>query len=431
MQERWTLFLARIPGGKLLTGGALLFVSMTIVNAGNYLFNLILGRLLGPAAFADLSLIVTLLLVLTLVTSALQLVAAKFAAVHTANNDPASLSGLRRWLSRWAWGVGGALLLFFALGAPWLQAFFRTQSLWPFVLFGIGVPIYFAQGVDRGLLQGQTRFGVLALTYQAEMWVRLIAALGFVAIGWSVNGAVAGLTLSLVATWLVARSAAVGLPPAVALVSSERTAIMTFVGPAVAALVGQVLITNSDILIVKRYFEPVEAGQYAALALIGRIVFFATFSVVSVMFPIVAQKHEKGEPHRYLFGVSLLLVGVVSAGIIIATAIVPELIVSVLFGAAYVSIAPMLWLLAVATTLYALSNVVINYRLSTGFTHGTLIAVATGVLQVIALLIFHDSLIQVVSVLILVNTALFGTLLAWDVWLSINDKGGQRANVSR
>jgi O-antigen/teichoic acid export membrane protein len=263
------------------------------------------------------------------------------------------------------------------------------------------------------------------------MWVRLIAALGFVAIGWSVNGAVAGLTLSLVATWLVARSAAVGLPPPVALVSSERTAIMTFVGPAVAALVGQVLITNSDILIVKRYFEPVEAGQYAALALIGRIVFFATFSVVSVMFPIVAQKHEKGEPHRYLFGVSLLLVGVVSAGIIIATVIVPELIVSVLFGAAYVSIAPMLWLLAVATTLYALSNVVINYRLSTGFTHGTLIAVATGVLQVIALLIFHDSLIQVVSVLILVNTALFGTLLAWDVWLSIKDNGGQRANVSR
>ena len=47
--------------GSILSGGALLFASMTVVNAGNYLFNLILGRWLGPEAFSDLSLIVTLL----------------------------------------------------------------------------------------------------------------------------------------------------------------------------------------------------------------------------------------------------------------------------------------------------------------------------------------------------------------------------------
>lgn len=101
----------------------------------------------------------------------------------------------------------------------------------------------------------------------------------------------------------------------------------------------------------------------------------------------------------------------------------PELIVRILFGPAYVSIAPMLWLLAVATTLYSLSNVVINYRLSTGFTHGSLIAVVAGMLQVMALLVFHNSLLQVVYVLILVNAVLFGALLAWDLWLSFSAKG--------
>ncbi len=46
-------------GGALLSGSLIMLISTTIVNAGNYLYNLILGRWLGPADFSDLSLIVT------------------------------------------------------------------------------------------------------------------------------------------------------------------------------------------------------------------------------------------------------------------------------------------------------------------------------------------------------------------------------------
>ena len=102
------------------------------------------------------------------------------------------------------------------------------------------------------------------------------------------------------------------------------------------------------------------------LALIGRIVFFATWSVVTVLFPIVAQKHKKGEPHRHLLYLSLGLVMAVSGAIFAATLVIPELIVSVLFGQAYMSVAPLLWRYALATAVYALANVVITYRLSIG-----------------------------------------------------------------
>ena len=71
----------------LVTGSALLLVSTTVVNLGNYLFNLILGRWLGPADFADLSLIVTFMLVLTLITATLQTVVAKFSAAFSAEED--------------------------------------------------------------------------------------------------------------------------------------------------------------------------------------------------------------------------------------------------------------------------------------------------------------------------------------------------------
>lgn len=405
----------------ILTGSAILFISMSIVNAGNYLFNLILGRWLGPAAFADLSLIVTLMLMVTLVTATLQTVAAKFSAAYTATISPTRLTGLRSWIGRSSWIFGGILLTLFVLGAPLWQQFFHTQSVWPFIILGLGLPIYFVQGVDRGILQGQTRFGLLSLSYQAEMWIRLIMAVILVALGWSVNGAVAALSLSFVATWLVARQVSIGLPLEGKLGLDERQTIIAFAGPVTAALIGQILINNSDILIVKRFFEAEVAGQYAALALIGRIVFFATWSVVTVLFPIVAQKHQRNEPHRHLLGISLGLVVLVSMVIIGATLTFPTFIVNILFGQAYLSIAPLLWLYSIATMLYALSNVIITYRLSSGDGGGSTLAVLAGVLQVLGLWFFHTSLYEVVMVQIYIMTVLLATLIGWDLWLYFRD----------
>ena len=51
---------ARTGGKALLAGGTMLAVAMTAANAGNYLLNLVLGRWLTPAQFADANLMVTL-----------------------------------------------------------------------------------------------------------------------------------------------------------------------------------------------------------------------------------------------------------------------------------------------------------------------------------------------------------------------------------
>jgi O-antigen/teichoic acid export membrane protein len=402
----------------LLTGGGLLFISMTVVNGGNYLFNLVLGRWLGPAAFADLSLIVTLLLMVRFITAAFQLTSAKFAAAHSVDEEWSRLAALRRWLGKQAWLWGGLMALIIAGGAPFWQQFFHTQSAWPFVILGIGLPIYLVQGVDRGLLQGQTHFKRLAASYQAEMWVRLLAAVALVAIGLAVNGAVLAITLSFIATWFVARKVGDWTSKPGNLEKNGQKMVMAFAGPVVLVYLGQILISNSDIILVKRFFEPELAGQYAAVALIGRIVFFATWSVVTALFPIVARKHQKGEPHRHLLGLSLGIVSVISIAIIAFTVIVPEWIIDTLFGEAYVVMAPLLWIYALATGLYALANVVVNYRLSAGNTKGTWFALGAGLAQVTGIVLFHESLQQVIVVQVVLMACLLTTLLIWDLRLA-------------
>lgn len=413
---------------RLLTGSAVLFGSSLVVNAGNYLFNLVLARWLGPSDFADLSLMVSLLLVVTLITTTLQMTSSKFAAAHTADGDAARLAALRGQLRRWAYRTGVAVGLLLVVAAPGLRQFFQTESPWPFVLLAIGLPFLFAQGVDRGLLQGQLRFRVLALSYQAEMAIRLIGGIALVAAGGEVDGAVAAVLLSFFATWLVARRAGAGLPRPGRLDPAETRRILVFAGPVAAAQLGQILIANSDIIIVKHFFPPEDAGQYAALALVGRIVFFGTWSLVSTMYPIAAQRQQRGEPHRHLLGYTFGAVAIFSAAVLTATRLAPDLMIRVLFGGAYQAIAPLLWLYAAAAMLYALANVIVTYGLSTGRGGAGPLVLAAGCAQVAALWTFHGSPREVVVVQVLLMAGLLSLLIAWQVWIAL---GGQTLRWAR
>ena len=399
---------------KIASASALLMISMTVVNAGNYIYNLIMGRWLGPSLFADLSLIVTLLLIVTFLTAPVQMTAARYSAIHTADGDTKTLASLRRFIWFVALGLGLALAVFFVAFSKVLQNFFHTQSFLSFIIFGAALPFAMLQSVERGILQGRTNFKILAISYQVEMWSRLLVSIGLVALGFSVDGAVAGISLSFLFTWLVAKSAVHGLDTKEIPSRDMRLGLLAFAAPVLVSQLGQILINNSDVILVKRYFETSDAGQYAALALIGRIVFFATWSVVTTMFPIVAQKQEMGEPHTHLLWISLGIVLGVSAPVVLLTFAAPEFVVRILFGEKYLGVAPLLWLYALATSLYAMANVVINYRLSLGMGRETGFAVAAGIAQVVGIILFHRTLAQVVFVQLAVMAALFLSLVFWN-----------------
>lgn len=413
----------------ILGGSALLFLSNTLVNGGNYAFNLILGRWLGPAAFADVTLIVTLLLVARFVTIALQLTAVKFTAAFAADEATHKMAALTRWLRRYSWLLGILVGLLLAGGALIWQRVFNTESYWPFVILGVGLPIYLVQGTDRGILQGQLKLGRLSASYQAEMWTRLAASVVLVVLGFGVNGAVGAITLSFLATWLVARKVGDWIGEPGTLEESEKKTVVRYAAPVMIVYLGQILINNSDILLVKRMFDPVTAGQYSALALIGRIVFFATWSVVAVLFPLVAQKQQRHEPHRQILAFSLALVMAISGTIIAISWAFPDFIVQALFGPAYLSIAPLLWLYGLATAFYAMANVVVNYRLSLGEKKGTWLTLATGAAQVILIAAFGKDLQSVVLVQVILMGVFMVVTMAWDQYLALSERRNQSVKL--
>ena len=165
-------------------GAAILTVTMLGVSAANYALNLVLARFLSPAEFGDANLAVNVVLIAAAAAATLQLLSARSGAI----DDPVAIA-VRRRLTRWARGLGGAAAAALVLGSSVLAHTFSASTPLLFVVIGIGLPVYLAQAVMRGALQGDLRLGRLAISYAVEAVTRVGIALVMLALGFGVIGA--------------------------------------------------------------------------------------------------------------------------------------------------------------------------------------------------------------------------------------------------
>jgi O-antigen/teichoic acid export membrane protein len=145
-------------------------ISVLLVNGGNYLYNLILGRYLGPEKFADAAILITFLLVLSFVAMTFQLVTAKFSVLF---EDTVFYNFISKMFKN-ATIVGLIIGLIIVLFSTQLQTFFKTSTSTMFVVFGLGIPFYFLMSVNRGVFQGKKELISFSITYQGEMVSRFL-----------------------------------------------------------------------------------------------------------------------------------------------------------------------------------------------------------------------------------------------------------------
>jgi O-antigen/teichoic acid export membrane protein len=386
-------------------------VSVLIVNGGNYAYNLILGRLLGPEQFSDAAVLITFLLVLSFVAMTFQLATAKFSVTF---ND-SLLSKFVSNMHTYGILIGVITGLLTIVFADQLQALFNTSSSGMFVVFGIGIPLYFMMSVNRGVFQGKKQFKMLSITYQLEMLSRLVITLGLIVLF--------DIKSSIVIAIGILGSFGFGLIPfkfkklsfkGLGSVYAEETKqIRRFFIITAFYEFTQIIINNSDILLVKHFFESWDAGLYAALALIGRIVYFIAWMFVMLLLPTVVQLKKEGKATApilfkyvgYIACISLLIIG--------ATAVFPEMAIQLLFGEQYLEIAPLLWKYALATGLFAIANIFAYYYLSLDKNVPVIISGVFGMLQMGLVIFFHDSLAQVVHMQIAAMFLLLATQVAF------------------
>jgi MFS family permease len=178
--------------------------------------------------------------------------------------------------------------------------------------------------------------------------------------------------------------------------------------------IGQVILSNLDILLVKHFFRPAEAGIYAAVALVGRVVFMLSWSVVSSMFPVSAS-HANRERGRSILYTGLFIVGAVTSAFIAAVALTPAAVWVMLLGKAFLlstagSFSALLNQYAIMTGIYGIAVVLMMYEISRRTGSAAWVQLGASVLLGAAIWRYHASLSQVIVVQVFVMCGLLAVV---------------------
>jgi len=274
--------------------------------------------------------------------------------------------------------------------------------------------------IKRGKMQGNENFKSLALTYVIEMILRLVITFSLLVVlmkfvfPYNTEAVAIGFFCSFFAAsfYKVDR-----LKMSHELLDIKP--ILKFMGIIAFYELSQIVINNSDVILAKHFFTAEEAGMYAAMALIGRVVFFGTWTVVTLLFPKVIQRKKAGLDHQNLFWTALVVVAFAGLSIVFICYLVPEFILGLLFGAEYLAVASLLWLYALATTLFACANVFAYYHMSLENYIPVGLTLLAGIAQLILINLFHSHLEEVVMVQLLLMIVLLIVMIAYHFKLQL------------
>ena len=384
----------------VFSGSLVMLIGTVFVSLSNFGYNVAMARMLGPALFGHVSAVATLLMLLSAFSLSFQLVGAKFIA---RNESTAGKREVYASLMRKAWLFGLGIALAIALGSPVIASLLRLPSPLLIVVLAIGFGFSIPLGVKRGGLQGLCSFRMLSMNFVTEAFVKLTLALLLVGMGHEVYGAVGAISASVMAAFILTP---VRFSPGAPHERAEVIPASFSEGmQAIVFFVGQVVINNIDILLVKSFFPANEAGLYAAVALFGRLLYFACWSIVSAMFPISAANRDRDREHHVL-RTTLLLVIAISAVFIGTLQLLPDFVIGLVLGKSFAGISGLLSLYGFATALYSIAVVLMAYEMSQRIANTGWLQLLFSGLLVLAIGAFHHDLKQVIVVQIIMMSML-------------------------
>jgi O-antigen/teichoic acid export membrane protein len=155
-----------------------------------------------------------------------------------------------------------------------------------------------------------------------------------------------------------------------------------------------------DVPLIQHNFDPRSAGLYAAAALVGRAILSIITFVPTVVMPKATARAAAGQSTLPLLFVALGGAGAIIGFVVLISACVPTLVVTLVAGGRFAGAAPLVFEYAVASGALALASVVAAYRIGLHRYEFVVPCTAAALLEICALICWHPTLAAVLTVLI-------------------------------
>ncbi len=379
----------------------MLLAASVVASALNVLYTFVAARLMAPDQYGELVALISLSGLLAAPAGTVQTVVARFVAATAGRVESTHVPGTFARLLRLTAGVTVAwVAILLAVAVP-LARFLRLPNAAPtFWVVPLTAGILLLPSL-RGAVQGLCWFGALATLGTIDTLFKVVLGLALVALGFGAGGAMAAMAVGTLAgvglTWLV-------LPPTWrrALThggaQAEQTAsgndpgiapLVRFFFPAAGVSAGLVGLVLLDAIVARHYLSERAAGDYAAVAVLGRGLFWLSGAVATVVVPLAARRTGMESRGSVIVPALAVTAAVVACGQV-SFFVAPGFLMAKLFGASYASAAALLPHYGWAAAALALANVLANYALGRGSGWAALPAIGAVTLFAILVVFRHQ-----------------------------------------
>jgi O-antigen/teichoic acid export membrane protein len=408
---------------KLFSNSLIVIVGTLVASIFSYLFNMLMGRYLGPEQYGEMVALMSLLTIVAVAGGAILTITMRYSSELYAAKKFKALKKLFAVFSRYVYFFALAIILMLFIVIQPIADYFSITNLLPVIIAFTSLVFGLVIMVNKGLLQGGQKFTALSVVGILEMALRLALGIFLVKVGLEVSGALLAIVLSTAISYFLT------FFPIRSMLKNDgsddvsqkhvfdKKEIINYSWPALISAALLMITLNLDVILIKHYFPPLEAGTYAAISTIAKIILYVTAPIVAVMFPMISERKTKGDKHYSIFLFSLLFVVVGSLLILGLYVVAPAKVILFLYGNQYVNYFYLLPEVGLAFVLYSLINLMVNYYLVLkDFTFILFFALIL-ILEIIAISFFHSSIILVVRIMILSLSLLFALFFGYYLFI--------------
>lgn len=411
MRQSMNSIYQRISGiffGKIAHASIWLFVGGVGGGILSYVFQVLMGRMLGILEYGLFTAMMAIFTVLSAPLGALMMVISRKVSEYSAKKDSGSITHFYYSINIFTAVIGIFFLAAYIYFAPDIKTYLKAADYLPVYLLGVLIFLNLLPIINNSFLQGMQRFIWLSASSALSILFKIVFSVALVWLGYGVSGAIGGTVLAMLAGWIITYGAlhfqlgrGRGLP--------SQASHLSFIPmlPVFLANVAFATMTQLDIVLVNFFFPAQEAGLYAAASVLGKAVLYLPGGIVLALYPMVTENHVHGESSKHLLKQALGLVFVLCGIGATFYFFFGEWLVRLLYGETYqvageilryygFAILPMTFVMVMEYFLIAKGRVIFAY-----------LFVILAPLQILTTYWFHDSLLLVVGIM-----ACYGILLA-------------------
>lgn len=404
----------KVLENPLISGSAIIFLGSNLANVFNLLFNFFMVRNLSDADFGELTSLNSIVLLPLLIATALSPIVINFAAGYFGRGELDLVHGFYAKMVKYLLIGCSVFLCAYMLGVPYIADFFHIHNHTLIIVTGLIVSIGLFSTLNLSFLQAKLAFLFIAAITLVAAVAKFGLGVGFVMQGSGVAGGIWAILLSLICLlalsfWplrFVLKKKSKDSPV-------PRRELVSYGVPSALAVLGLTAFITTDIFLVKHFFHPDEAGIYAGIELVAKIIYFLTASIATVMFPVVVQKRSKNEEYDSTFLLAIALVAIPSALITCMYFLFPDFVImTIIKKESTLQHGSLLGVFGIFMSLYSLVALFVNFYLSIRKTVVAVPVCLVALLQIAAVWMFHESFAQIIWIsLILMFVLLLGLLL--------------------